>query len=478
MAKTRRKQRKSHLSPVVSIPPISHAANVPLVKQRIGEIYIESVDHFKFVCIHCAEEFSLLIQFTVHIQTHLQDLYTDSIKLEEPEPERSLSTASDVEKFEIVDVQPDFIDNSDGGGGADWADDNWQSEAEMEENEPEKHHQSLNATDSAKSTDNFDAAKELPREEIQPLTLNDSDSDTLAIQPDAIEQTFECYRCRIPLESQRDCMQHLRLHWDLNKCPECPKSYRWSYALVMHLRKIHFIEPPIEKRKKISEACHICQEPQTFTDIALYSKHMAEHKEAGNYVHKPWIKIKCTICAVEIAKDHMRRHMRIHTGERKHQCSICGKQFSESGYLSKHMVVHTNERKYKCDLCSNAYTTSKSLLRHKRWHTGDFIHKCKWCPKGFGDKKSLKKHTVKMHGRQFDADVDSAPTSEVIPPKERNFKCTFCAKAYGKYKNLLRHKRDFGHCNDLFFSCELCEKRFITLPALKCHIKMGHSSEK
>ena len=46
----------------------------------------------------------------------------------------------------------------------------------------------------------------------------------------------------------------------------------------------------------------------------------------------------CNYCLkVMKGKTHMRRHIRIHTGEKLFQCSICGKSFSQKVALQSHM---------------------------------------------------------------------------------------------------------------------------------------------
>lgn len=47
---------------------------------KIGEIFQTAPDHLAFVCVHCAAELPLFIQFAAHIAEHLQHINTNSIE--------------------------------------------------------------------------------------------------------------------------------------------------------------------------------------------------------------------------------------------------------------------------------------------------------------------------------------------------------------------------------------------------------------
>ena len=59
-----------------------------------------------------------------------------------------------------------------------------------------------------------------------------------------------------------------------------------------------------------------------------------------------------------------------------YQCDTCGKYFTQKPGLKKHIRIHTGERPYKCPICNRGFTQSSSCKIHLRTHTGDFRDTC------------------------------------------------------------------------------------------------------
>ena len=164
------------------------------------------------------------------------------------------------------------------------------------------------------------------------------------------------------------------------KCEECEKIFACPSNLNTHSRK---------HKSTLMFACEICQ--KVFSQKGNLNIHYKVHSG-----EKPFT---CSLCFAKFStKGHLTDHYRRHTGERPFACG-CGESFMRSSTLKKHLLVHSGEKKHVCQYCEKRFSDSGNLKTHIRIHTGERPYLCEFinCQKRFRTKRHLQDHISSKH---------------------------------------------------------------------------------
>ncbi|KAJ8676347.1 hypothetical protein QAD02_012134 [Eretmocerus hayati] len=277
-----------------------------------------------------------------------------------------------------------------------------------------------------------------------------------------IHKKFPCHVCDLALRTQKSLDSHMATHTGKEKfsCNVCGEDFNQKSSLKEHA---------LTHKDEKSHRCHICD--RSFSDKRRFENHLFTHSG-----EKPFV---CKTCGKAFPQgERLNRHIKTHMDDRGKSCNICGMRLKNEGTLAAHMKTHATERPYQCDECGRGFMIKCRLVEHLRIHTGEEPFLCGTCGFTFRSKDMLQSHS-RIHAKDRPmtiCEICGIKCLDIVRhmQKHERYKsttCQVCGKPCTTEERLETHME--LHTSRAL-SCKFCDKKYVTLAALKVHIRNRH----
>ncbi|XP_071488461.1 uncharacterized protein [Diadema antillarum] len=223
---------------------------------------------------------------------------------------------------------------------------------------------------------------------------------------------FKCDTCQLAF-SKRAYLKDHKIRHKLKKpfpCTFCSKSFRRRCLLQMHISR-HHAEEYLKMTTKSSEISVRSQLAKSTDNTLKIKMPFVKQRLASSKSSFKKDPLMCHECGATFScRANVRRHMRIHSGERPFKCEFCPWTFNRKEVLQGHLKKKHSSMMQQGNFSDHAVNQNSFAMKV---HNQVASKKCK---SAFSRQVDLVKHQKFAHGMLTDANRKS-PSSSVIKIK-------------------------------------------------------------
>jgi len=192
----------------------------------------------------------------------------------------------------------------------------------------------------------------------------------------AVKGEYQCMQCKHVYYRSYDIIVRHNDNEKPYQCVSCASSFWTLDSFIDHSRTCISERSHNAAKVGIPSYFQLGSSQPSFPPQSHRGYSIADHFPLNNQLKSMDRRNQCMICGRCFSqRSSLTRHMKIlHSGVNTSVCTVCGVSFNKAEFLAKHMVIHA--RRMQCEKCNAQFLFRQDFTKHmKRSHKTFYLNK-------------------------------------------------------------------------------------------------------